>query len=144
DDFALGPLLVPTHRVMVLGMGGGGSIQATRLTAPDAAIDAVEIDGKVIDAAKRFFDLRPDSRLRIHTADARPWLNHDRGRYELVHVDLYHGGPYVPFYLTTVEFFKQVRSRMSDDGLLMMNVFDPSRREDVLASMVATLKQVYP
>jgi spermidine synthase len=144
DDFALGPLLVPTQRVMVLGMGGGGSIQATRLTAPNAAIDAVEIDDKVIDAARRFFHVSPDPRLRIHTADARPWLKRNRDHYDLVHLDLYHGGPYVPFYLTTVEFFRLVRSRMSDDGLLMMNVFDPSSHEDVLAVMVATLKQVYP
>src|SRR5207302_3353798 len=76
-------------------------------------------------------------------ADARPWLQRNRGRYDLVHVDLYHGGRYVAFYLTTVEFFRLIRS-MGDDGLLMMNVFDVSSREDVLAAMVVTLKQVYP
>ncbi len=144
DDFALGPLLVPARRAVVLGMGGGGSIQATRLTAPDCDIDAVEIDAKVVDAADRFFGVRAGSHLRIHVADARPWLNRNRGAYDLVHIDLYHGGPYVPFYLTTLEFFRQVRARMTGDGLLMMNVFDPSPREDVLAAMVATLKQVYP
>ena len=144
DDFALGPLLAPARSVLSLGMGGGGSIQATRLTAPEAAIDAVEIDGKVVDAADRFFGVHSGPLLRIHVADARPWLTRNRGPYDIVHVDLYHGGPYVPFYLTTVEFFRLVRSRTSDDGLLMMNVFDVSSQQDVLAAMVATLKQVYP
>jgi len=32
-------------------------------------------------------------------------LAFSEGYYDLVHLDLYQGGPYVPFYLTTVEFF---------------------------------------
>jgi len=50
----------------------------------------------------------------------------------------------VPFYLTTVEFYRLVRSRMSDDGVAMINVFDVGSQQEVLASVVATLKQVYP
>jgi len=101
DDFALGPLLAPSRNVLVLGMGGGGSIHAPRVTAPDANIDAVEIDSKVVEAAERFFDIRSGPNLRIHVADARPWLARSNTRYDLVHVDLYHGGPYIPFYLAT-------------------------------------------
>jgi predicted membrane-bound spermidine synthase len=44
DDFALGPLLTPARHLLVLGLGGGGSIVSTRMTAPDIDIDAVEID----------------------------------------------------------------------------------------------------
>src|SRR6185436_17071804 len=44
DAFALGPLLVPARRALVLGMGAGGSVQSMRRTAPDVEIDAVEID----------------------------------------------------------------------------------------------------
>ncbi|HEV3199748.1 MAG TPA: fused MFS/spermidine synthase [Bryobacteraceae bacterium] len=144
DDFALGPLLAPSRRVLVLGMGGGGSVRATRCTAPGASIDAVEIDAKVVEAADRFFGVRGDANLHIHVADARPWLARSRDRYSLVHVDLYHGGPYIPFYLSTVEFFTLVRSHTTEDGLLMMNVFDPGANGDVLASMVATIRQAYP
>ncbi len=144
DDFALGPVLVKAGRVLVLGMGGGGSIRATRLSAPDAEFDAVEIDGRVAEAAGRFFGVHAGPRLRIHVADARPWLQRSHERYDLAHVDLYHGGPYVPFYLTTVEFFEQVRAHLSEDGLLMMNVFDPGSHGEVLSAMTATLKQVFP
>lgn len=142
DDFVLGPLLVPVHRALTLGMGGGASIQAARLTAPDAEFDAVEIDPRVVEAGRRFFGIQPDRRLRIHTADARRWLTRNAGIYDLVQVDLYHGGPYVPFYLTTVEFFHLVREHMSEGGLLMMNVFDVSTNQEVLASTTATLRKV--
>jgi spermidine synthase len=61
-----------------------------------------------------------------------------------VHIDLFQGGPYVPFYLTTVEFLELVRSRMADSGVLMMNVFDKSPRQELLQAMGATMRQVFP
>ena len=145
DEFALGPVLIPAKRLLVLGLGGGGSIASTRMAAPDISVDAVEIDPKVVEAAVRFFGLNPDDgRLHIHVADARPWLARNRNSYELVHIDLYQGGPYVPFYLITREFFEVVRAHVSHDGLLMMNLVDPGRRQELLLSTVATLKQVFP
>ena len=145
DDFALGPLLVRARRALVLGMGAGGSITSTRATAPDIEIEAVEIDRTVVETGVRFFGLRPEEgRLRIHVADARPWLARDRGSYEIVHVDLYQGGPYLPFYLITVEFFHLVRARLSGDGVLMMNVFDASKNFELLFATAATLGRVFP
>ena len=145
DDFALGPLLAPAKRLLVLGLGGGGSIAATRVAAPEIAVDAVEIDPKVVEAATRFFGLNPrDKRLRIHVADARSWLAENRGRYDIVHVDLYQGGPYIPFYLVTAEFFAAVREHMSRGGLLMMNLFDDGPSRELLTSTVATLQRVFP
>jgi len=145
DVFVLGPVLVHRPRLLVLGMGAGASIRMTRFADPRAHVDAVEIDPLVVEAAQRFFGLpRNASWLQVHIADARPWLERDRGTYNLVHVDLYQGGPYVPFYLTTEEFFRLVQSRMSPDGLLMMNVFDAGKRRELLFSTAATLKRVFP
>ena len=145
DDFALGPLLSPARNLLVLGMGGGGSIAATRVITPNIAIDAVEIDPKVVEAATRFFGMNPqDGKLCVHVADARPWLAANRSRYDLVHVDLYQGGPYIPFYLVTLEFFEAVRAHMSPDGVLMMNLFDSSWEQELLRPTIATLRRVFP
>src|SRR5260370_15476134 len=123
DYFALGPILVHADRLLVLGMGAGGSIRTTQAVAPGVAIDAVAIDPKVVDAATSWFGLdRTSPLLHIHTADARPWLARSHDVYGLVHLDLYQGGPYVPFYLVTKEFFQLARSHVSADGLVMMNV----------------------
>ena len=144
DDFALGPLLTPARHLLVLGLGGGGSITSTRITAPAIDVDAVEIDPKVVEAAIRFFGIDLQDRgLRIHVADARPWLARTQQSYDLVHVDLYQGGPYIPFYLMTVEFFEAVRAHISPDGLLMMNLFDTSPTQELLNPTVATLKRVF-
>ena len=112
----LGPVLVHRPRLLVLGMGAGGSIRMTRLADPNIQADAVEIDPLVVHAAQRFFGLpQSASWLHVHLADARPWLEGDRTNYNLVHVDLYQGGPYIPFYLVTEEFFRLVRAHMSPD-----------------------------
>lgn len=145
DQFALGPLLLPAKNLLVLGMAAGGSIQVTRAVDPQIEVDAVEIDPKVVELAGEFFALpQNDTRLHVHIADARPWLAQQAGKWDLVHVDLFQGGPWVPFYLTTVEFFELVRSRMSDDGLLLVNVLDKSASRELLGAIGATLQQVFP
>jgi spermidine synthase len=144
DLFALGPLLAPADRLLVLGMGGGASIISTRATAPKIQVDAVEIDPLVVEAGVRFFGLRRDDpKMTMHVADARPWLMHCRQKYDLVHVDIYQGGLYVPFYLVTEEFFHLVHDRMTDHGLLMINVLDFSEDLYLVDTMAATLDRVF-
>jgi spermidine synthase len=145
DEFALGPMLISPKNLLVLGMGAGGSIRATRAVAPQVEVDAVEIDPKVVELAHQLFALpQDDARLHVHIADARPWLAEQSRKWDLVHVDLFQNGPWVPFYLTTVEFFELVRSRMSDDGSLMLNVLDRSEKRELVGAMGATLRQVFP
>jgi hypothetical protein len=140
-------VIVPAKNLLVLGMGAGGSIQGSRAVASEIEIEAVEIDPEVVRVAGKFFGLpQNDPRLRVHIADARPWLaqHGTRGEFDLVHVDLFQGGPYVPFYLTTVEFFQLVRSRMADDGALIVNVYDLSAKKELLEAMGATMRRVFP
>jgi spermidine synthase len=147
DEFALGPVVVPAKKLLVLGMGAGGSIQATKAVAPEIEIDAVEIDPEVVRIAGQFFGLpQNDTKLRVHVADARPWLAESaaNSKFDLVQIDLFQGGPYVPFYLTTVEFFQLVRSRMTEDGVLMVNVYDESAKHELLEAMGATLRNIFP
>jgi spermidine synthase len=145
DYFALGPLFVPARRALVLGMGAGGSVRSMRVTAPSIEVDAVEIDPRVVEAATRWFDVdAADPLLRVHVMDGRRFLARDRGTYDLVQLDVFQGGPYVPFHLVTEECFRLARARMGDDALLMMNVFDRGRDTALLTRVAATLRRVFP
>lgn len=146
DYFALGPLFVPARRALVLGMGAGGSVRSMRVTAPSIEVDAVEIDPRVVEAASRWFDVdaAAEKHLRVHVMDGRRFLARDRGTYDLVQLDVFQGGPYVPFHLVTEECFRLARARMADDALLMMNVFDRSRDTALLTRVAATLRRVFP
>jgi len=145
DDFALGPLLIPATNLLTLGMGGGGDLRAVRISAPDIKIDAVEIDPEVVRVAIEYFGVDPkDDRLRIHLADARTWLRSCEKTYDLVHVDVYQGGAHIPFHLMTREFFQLVKSHLSDEGLLVLNLFDWSSDQRLLQAGIATLQSVFP
>jgi predicted membrane-bound spermidine synthase len=145
DDFALGPSLVPARRMLVLGLGAGGAVTTTLAVAPNLHVDAVEIDPKVVGVAANYFGLPLTSpQLSVHVADAHPWLASSSQTFDLVQVDLYQGGPYIPFYLITREFFEQVRTHLNPAGLLMMNVYDTSGSRELLMATSATLKRVFP
>ena len=125
--------------------GAAASIRAARSTAPQIEFDAVEIDPAVVEAAVKWFDLRlQDPLLHVHVADARRSLSRDTNRYDLIQEDVYQGGPYVPFYLVTEEFFRLVRSHMTEDALLMTNLFDISADHQLLFAYAATLRKVFP
>lgn len=145
DNFALGPLLAGGHRLLALGMGGGESILVTLAAAPDTEVDGVEIDPEVVQAGLRFFDLPANHpHVHLHVSDARPWLARESAQYDIVQMDLYQGGPYIPFYLATLEFFHLVRDHMANGSVLMMNVFDQSKERLLLHPTAATLLSVFP
>jgi len=145
DDFALGPTIVPARRMLALGLGAGGAITSTLAVSPQLHVDAVEIDPKVAEVAAQYFGLPVGKgNLSVHIADARPWLASSSQTFDLVQVDIYQGGPYIPFYLITREFFEEVSAHINRDGLLMMNVYDTSSSRELLLATAATLKLVFP
>ena len=74
------------------------------------------------------------------TADARPFLQASRERYDLIFIDAYRQ-PYVPFYLATREFFRLVRERLNPGGIVALNVSTvpgDHRLADAVAGTLAT------
>jgi predicted membrane-bound spermidine synthase len=145
DYFLLGPMLTPVKEMAVLGAAAGTSIKQFQDKYPDIHIDAVEIDPWVIQIAKMdYFKLREGPNLAIHIQDARPFLRLTTKRYDLVEIDMFQGGPFVPFYVTTKEFFQLVSDRMSGAGVAMTNVLGLSNDQLLLACIVETMKTVFP
>ena len=85
--------------------------------------------------------MTPRPALHVHAADARPWLRQQSGaRFDAISVDAYRQ-PYIPFYLTTREFFSEVRDHLSPRGVVLVNVGHPSsseRLEKVLSATMGT------
>jgi spermidine synthase len=123
DMFLVLPPLLgrPPARVAILGNAGGTTSRAYGRFYPTAAIDGVEIDPGVVTAGNRYFGLRDNPRLHVVVADARPFLRASNERYDLICIDAYRQ-PYVPFYLTTREFFREIRDHLAPDGIVALNV----------------------
>src|SRR5262249_6869089 len=118
--------LTEPRRSLVLGMGGGTLVRLYLHVYPDIQIDGVDIDPEMIRLGKRFLGLREDPRLRIFFDDARAFLaKTPRAPYDLVVVDLWQGGVFIPYYAVTREFFALGRERLAKNGVLTIVIGQP-------------------
>ncbi len=130
-------------RVAILGNAAGTSQRALGHYFPGIEVDGVELDPKVTELGERYFDLRLDGNLRVHHADARPWLRASDGGFDLILVDAYRQ-PYIPFYLTTREFFEMARSRLAPGGSVIVNIGHPSGNDELEKVVRRTMAEVFP
>jgi spermidine synthase len=128
--------------VAILGNAAGTTARAYGHYFPRTRVDAVELDGELTSIGRRYFDLR-GPRLHTVTADARPFLRHTKRRYDAIFLDAYRQ-PYIPFYLTTHEFFRLCRERLAANGVVIVNVGHPDGDERLERSVSATLRSVFP
>jgi spermidine synthase len=145
DDFLVLPLAVrprAPRRVAILGNAAGTTARAYGHFFPRTAVDAVELDGRLTEIGRRLFGLR-GPRLRLITADARPYLRSTPERYDAIFVDAYRQ-PYIPFYLATREFFRLARSRLVPGGVVVVNVGHVEGSTKLERVLGATMRAAFP
>ncbi len=145
DDPLVLPLATghgPPRRLAILGDAAGTIARAYGHFFPRTWIDAVEIDGVLTQIGRRWFGLG-GPRLHTITADARPFLRQSGPSYDAIVVDAYRQ-PYIPFYLTTREFFTEARRRLADRGVVIVNVGHPPGSDQLEHVIAATLRAVFP
>ena len=130
------------RRVAILGFAGGTTARAFARYHPQTRIDGVEIDGELFDIARRYFGVTPRSQLREHTEDARPFLRRTTARYDAIFVDAYRQ-PYIPFYLSTREFFALARDRLAPGGVVVVNVGHPRTDDQLEKVLSATMGDAF-
>lgn len=143
----LAPTLPPA-RIAMLGNAGGTVARASLALFPDVRFDGVEIDGRVTEMGREWLGMPDDPRLTTYTADARPFLRaggygDGEGRYDLIGVDAYRQ-PYIPFYLTTREFFGEVRKRLTARGSVIVNVGHPEGDDELEIALSTTMRTTFP
>jgi spermidine synthase len=145
DLFLLLPPLLdrPAHSLLVIGDGGGTIPRAYGRFYPRVQIDGVELDPAVTAAGRRFLGLADNPNLHTITADGRVYLEHTAKRYDLIAIDAYRQ-PYVPFQLTTLEFFRLARSHLSPQGVIALNVAATPHDRQLTRAIGTTLAAVFP
>jgi spermidine synthase len=132
----------PPRRIAILGNAGGTVARAFGHYFPQTAVDAVEIDSELTELGRRYLGLR-NPRMQVSAEDARPWLQAAEGGYDAIMVDAYRQ-PYIPFYLTTREFFALTRERLDPSGVTIVNVGHPEGGDELERVLGRTLAAVYP
>lgn len=125
-------------RVLILGNAGGTIATSLRALDPDVVVDAVDYDKQLAELGKRWFDLGGD-RLRLLTGDARVELRRSEGNYDAILVDAYRQ-PYIPFHLSTKEFFSLAKDRLAPGGVVVVNVGHPEGDYELEEVLGATMR----
>jgi spermidine synthase len=130
-----GLLYKPQPKTMlVLGLGGGVIPTQMRHYFPSMEIDVAEIDADVVPAATKYMGFKEDEKLKVAVDDGRMFIKKQLRRkpapkYDLIVLDAFNGD-YIPFHLMTKEFLEEVKGVLSDDGVVIANVFFTNRLFD--------------
>ncbi|MBA2278093.1 MAG: fused MFS/spermidine synthase [Chloroflexia bacterium] len=151
DYFMVGPLfnqgagVASVDRALLIGLAGGTVAHQLTAAYGPIPIDGVEIDPEIVRVGRDYFamDEAHLPNLNAVVADGRYFLRTTEMTYDLIGVDAYRQ-PYIPFQLTTKEFFGEVSNQLSPEGVAVINAGKTDtdfRLVDVIAS---TMKSVFP
>ncbi|MCR5350857.1 MAG: fused MFS/spermidine synthase [Acholeplasmatales bacterium] len=128
--------------ILILGLGTGTYATQCLNYFPNENLefDGVEIDGKVVKIARKYFDL-PDC-VDVTVEDGRAFLNTTKKKYDIIMVDAYRDIS-IPFQMSSQEFFKLVKKHLKEDGNMVvnMNLYDESKKSitNYLKSTIASV-----
>ncbi|GAB6068292.1 hypothetical protein JCM13664_16110 [Methylothermus subterraneus] len=134
-------LFPKAQNALLIGLGAGTLVP--KMQARGLAVDAIEIDPAVAEAAERYFGFRPPGRLWV--ADARAKVRQIPHLYDLIVHDCFTGGS-EPTHLLTLEAFQDLRARLSPGGGMLLNFvgFQTGRGRQALEAVLRTLQAVFP
>ena len=81
--------------------------------------------------------------LNAIAQDGRWGLAHSQRRYTIVAIDAYRP-PYIPWHLTTREFFQIVYQHLTEDGVLAVNAGRSPNDRRLVDGLVSTIRAVFP
>ena len=105
--------------LLILGLGTGTFATYCSQYFPNVSIEGVEIDQKIADLATEYFDL--PSSVNVSVYDGRSYLTASKKKYDVIMVDAYQDIT-IPFQMSSVEFFTEVKKHLTEDGVMVVNM----------------------
>jgi len=135
------------RRVLVIGGGDGGAIREILKHRTVEKVTLVEIDGRVIEAAKRFLPeisgALDDPRVEVALADGIRHVKEQRGVYDLIVIDS--TDPVGPAEgLFSAAFYRDVYEALSEDGLFTAQTESPFFNGDLITRVFREVAGVFP
>ena len=113
--------------VLMIGLGGGSHAKFIRKHCPQTRVTAVEIDPRVIAAARAHFELPPDDEtLAVVEADGALYVRQHPGTADVVLLDGFDAGNQVEA-LATQTFYAACRRVLRPGGVLVVNLWGLDR-----------------
>jgi spermidine synthase len=115
------------RKALLIGLGAGSLARFMYHHCPQARLRVVEIEARVLGAAIQFFRLPPqDDRLTIRIDDGARYVLETDEHFDYVLVDGFDRNARAGA-LATLPFYQAVRARLSEQGLMAVNLFGRAR-----------------
>ncbi|MDX8399475.1 MAG: fused MFS/spermidine synthase [Gallionellaceae bacterium] len=125
------------RKVLLIGLGSASLTKFLYRNYPLAKLTVVEIEPRVVAAARQFFKLPEDPlRLKIEIDDGVAFVLNSTQTYDLILVDGFDadaraGG------LDTVPFYQAARARLNDRGIMAVNLLGRSKGFEVSVERIS-------
>jgi spermidine synthase len=126
----------------IVGLAAGTTARAASAVYPGIQIDGIEIDPEIVDVAREYFGMT-EPNLNVIVQDGRVGLEKSRKKYQVISVDAYRP-PYIPWHMTTREFFQIARDHLTDDGVLVINVGRSPNDRRLVDAFASTIGTIFP
>ncbi len=130
------------RNVGIIGLGAGTIARELTAAYGPIPIDGVEIDGEIVNLAQQYFSMN-EPNLHIIVQDGRYYLSTTQKKYDEIAIDAYQQ-PYVPFQLTTREFFQEVRTHLTPTGVVAINAGRTGSDYRLVEALAQTMRAVFP
>ncbi|CAN5666683.1 fused MFS/spermidine synthase [soil metagenome] len=147
DYFAIAPLFLDNEdasieSALIVGLAGGTAARTILEVFPDATVDGVEIDADIVELGEKYFALS-DPRITSFVEDGRYFLSTTDSTYDMIGIDAYRQ-PYIPFHLTTTEFFYEVADQLNLDGVVVVNAGRTATDFRLVDALASTMLDIFP
>ncbi|MFC2065332.1 spermidine synthase [Chloroflexota bacterium] len=129
-------------RIAIIGLAAGTVARQAAKVFPEVIIDGYELDPQIISVGMEYFGMNLPN-LNIFIEDGRIGLKRSPYQYELIGVDAYRP-PYIPWHMTSIEFFQIVFDHLSDEGALAINVGRAPGDRRLIEGLYSTISQIFP
>ena len=143
-DYALAaPLMAEKcEDVLILGLGTGTFAEQCLEYFPGCNVTGVEIDEKIVNISREYFDLPEE--VNAVVGDGRAWLTASDEKWDVIMVDAYQDIT-IPFQMSSVEFFTEVREHLKPGGVMVVNMSMRSESEGSINEyLLDTIASVFP
>ena len=142
-DYALAaPLMAENcEDVLILGLGTGTFASQCLRYFPGCSVTGVEIDEKIVALSREYFGLPEE--VEAVVGDGRAYLT-ESGMYDVIMVDAYQDIT-IPFQMSSVEFFTEVREHLKPGGVMVVNMSMRSESEGSINEyLLDTIASAFP
>ena len=130
------------HNVCIIGLGAGTiPREFTDVYGPSVSVDGVEIDGEIVNLGRKYFAMN-EPNLHVTVQDGRYFMQTTSQKYDVVGIDAYQQ-PYIPFQLTTNEFFHEVQDHLTPNGVAVINAGRTSNDFRLVNALSQTMRSVF-